>query len=269
MKRKIEKVKLFVNHNEKSEVVAKDLELELKKYHFKIVDKDYDLAISVGGDGSFLRMVNETKFKNSLYYIGVNAGTLGFLQEIDIKECPDFIKRLSTNNYKIENIYIQETKIITETKIYKFLSLNEIVFRDLDFNIFKIPIYVDNELLENFSGDAVLISTSTGSAAYNMSNGGSIIYNTLNTLAITPVAPVNSRISKTLINSVIIPSHKTITLIPNKNQNNLIVTIDGVNKTIANVIKIETKIADKRIQCIRMNDFHFIKVINQKILGEN
>ena len=84
MSRRINKIKLFVNQNEKSEIVAKDLEMELKKYDFELVDEDYDLAISVGGDGSFLRMVRENNFNDNLYYIGVNSGTLGFLQEIDI-----------------------------------------------------------------------------------------------------------------------------------------------------------------------------------------
>ena len=124
--RSINKIKLFINDNEKSVIVAKDLELELKKYGFKIVNRNYDLAISVGGDGSFLRMVKETKFNNDIYYIGVNSGTLGFLQEIDIKNCVDFVKRLNTDNYKVEEIGIQETKIITEDEIYHFDSLNEI-----------------------------------------------------------------------------------------------------------------------------------------------
>ena len=67
MGRKINNVKLFVNDNEKSMIVAKDLEMELKKYNFNVVDEDYDLAISVGGDGSFLRMVRETNFDDNRY----------------------------------------------------------------------------------------------------------------------------------------------------------------------------------------------------------
>ena len=104
MGRRINKVKLFVNDNEKSNIVAKDLELELLKYGFKVVNRGaYDLAISIGGDGSFLRMVKETKFNEDIYYIGVNSGTLGFLQEIDIKDTVDFVKRLNSDEYKIED----------------------------------------------------------------------------------------------------------------------------------------------------------------------
>ena len=269
MGRRINKVKLFVNDNEKSNIVARDLELELNKYGFKVVNKgSYDLAISVGGDGSFLRMVKDTKFNESVYYIGVNSGTLGFLQEIDIKDTVDFVKRLNSDEYKIEEISVQETKVITEDKIYLFDSLNEIVVRNREFNVLRVPVYVDDELLENFSGDGLLISTSTGSTAYNMSFGGSIVYNTLSTLSITPIAPLNNKVYKTLFNSVIVPGDRVVTLKPDKEYKDLFIQIDGVNKLIDNVIKVETKIDKKRIKCLRMNDFHFIKVINNKILSK-
>ena len=268
MGRRINKVKLFVNDNEKSKIVAKDLELELVKYGFKIVGKGYDLAISIGGDGSFLRMVKETKFNQNIYYIGVNSGTLGFLQEIDIKDTIDFVKRLNSDADKIEDISVQETKVITEDKIYHYDSLNEIVIRNRDFNALRVPVYVDDELLENFSGDGILISTSTGSTAYNMSFGGSIVYNTLKTLTITPIAPLNNKVFKTLVNSVIVPDNKVITLVPSRDYKNMFIQIDGVNKIVDNVIKVETKIDGKSIKCLRMNDFHFIKVINNKILSK-
>ena len=266
MGRRINNVKLFVNDNDKSKLVAKDLELELQKYDFNIVDKDYDLAISVGGDGSFLRMVKETNFNRNIYYIGVNSGTLGFLQEINIADTKDFVKRLNIDNYKIDDIGIQETKVITEDDIYTFNSLNEIVVRSKYFNTLRIPVYVDNELLENFSGDGVLISTATGSTAYNMSFGGSIIYNTIKALSITPIAPLNNKAYKSLLNPVIVPDDKIITLPTEKGKNDLFLMIDGVTKEFDNVIKIETKVGRKTIKCLRMNDYHFIRIVNDKIL---
>ena len=266
MQRKIIKVKLFINDNEKSQLVAKDLEIELKKYDFKIVKRNYDLAISIGGDGSFLRMIKENNFNDKIYYIGVNSGTLGFLQEIDIKDTIDFVKRLNSNNYKIENINIEETKVITEDNIYTFNSLNEIVIRSKNFDALRIPIYIDGELLEDFKGDGILISTSTGSTAYNMSFGGSIVYNTLNTLQVTPIAPINNKAYKSLLVPVIIPADRVITLPTYKDNNNLFFMVDGVNKEINRVIKIETKIGNKTLKCLRMNNYHFIKIINEKIL---
>lgn len=269
MGRRINKVKLFVNDNEQSQIVAKDLELELVKYGFKIVNRGFDLAISVGGDGSFLRMVKETGFNDKVYYIGVNSGTLGFLQEIDIKDTVDFVKRLNSDNYKVEEISIQESKVITEDKVYTFNSLNELVVRKSDFTTLKLPVYVDDEFLERFAGDGILVSTSTGSTAYNMCLNGSIIYNTLNALSITPIAPVNNKVYKVLNCSVIVPNDKVITLVPEKGYNDMFIQLDGVNTMINNVVKIETKIGKKGLKCLRMNDFHFIKVINSKVLERN
>ena len=266
MERKINRIKLFPNDNNKSLLVTKELESELKKYNFQIVEDNYDLAISIGGDGSFLRMIKNCNFNENIYYIGVNSGTLGFLQEIDIKDTKDFVKKLNDNNFKNERINIEETTIFTDKERYHFNSLNEIVVRSNNFDTLKIPVYIDDELLENYTGDGLLISTSTGSTAYNMSFGGSILYNTLDTLSITPIAPLRSKVYNTLVNPIVIPSTKVVTLIPNKNQNNLFIMIDGVNKKIDNVSKIEIKIDNKSIKILRMNNFHFIKVINSKIL---
>lgn len=264
MERKINRIKLFINSDKKSKIVAKKLKEKLINYHFEIVNSDYDLAISVGGDGSFLRMIKENEFNSDIYYIGINSGTLGFLQEIDVCQTKNFIDRLASNDYKVEELSIEENTIMTDDNYYKFYSLNEIVIRKKDFSILKIPVYVDNELLEHFTGDGILISTSTGSTAYNMSFGGSIIYNSLNTLSITPIAPLNNKAYRTLVNSVIIPANKEIRII--SNNEDLFFMIDGEIKEINNVKKIEVKIASKGIKCLRMNDFHFIKIVNSKIL---
>ena len=264
----IKRVKLFVNENEKSRRVANNLKEELLSNGFIITDEDYELAISVGGDGSFLRMVKATKFNKDIYYIGVNSGTLGFLQEINIEDTVDFVKRLKEDNYKVEKISIQETAITTDDNVYTYNSLNEIVVRSRYFNTLKIPVYIDDELLEKFTGDGLLISTSTGSSAYNTSFGGSIVYNTLKTLIITPIAPMNNKVYSSLTNSIIIPDNKIIKLLPSKDYCNLFFMIDGVNSEIDHVTKIETKVGSKSIKCLRMTDYHFIKIINDKLLGK-
>ena len=265
MKRKINRIRLFPNNDDNSKKVAEILKKELIDNHFEIVKENYELAISIGGDGSFLRMIKRTNFNDRIYYIGVNSGTLGFLQEIDIQNTLDFVTRLNNNDFKIEELSIEKTKIITSDKEYKYLSLNEAVIRKSDFSLFQANLMVDNELLENFAGDGLLISTSTGSTAYNMSFGGSIIYNTLKTLIITPIAPLNNRAYRTLMNSLVVPDNKTISLAFD-NKESLFIMIDGKNYIINNVKKVESKIDKKKIHCLRMNEFHFIKVINSKIL---
>ena len=266
MGRKINKIRLFVNNDNKSRRVARQLKTELNKNGFVVCNDNYDLAISIGGDGSFLRMVKANNFDDRIYYIGVNSGTLGFLQEINIQDTKDFVNRLNSNSYRVEDVSIQETKITTDDNTFKYYSLNEVVVRSKYFNTLKIPVYVDNELLENFTGDGLLISTSTGSTAYNMSFGGSIIYNTLKALSITPIAPLNNKAYNSLLVPVIVPDDKVITMIARKDCNNLFFMIDGVNKEIDKVKQIETKIGKKTIKCLRMNSYHFIKIVNDKLL---
>ena len=128
-------------------------------------------------------------------------------------------------------------------------------------------IHIDNELLENYHGDGIMISTSTGSTAYNLCYGGSIIYNTLNALSITPIAPLNNKVYKSLTNSVIIPEYKTIFFTPNAKED-LLLTIDGNNLEVKNCLKIEVKLENKKIKCLKMNDSNFIKTVNNKLIGE-
>ncbi len=262
----IKRVKLFVNDNDLSKRVAEEVTQELTKYGFEIVNENFDLGISIGGDGCFLRMVKSSNFNENVHYIGINSGTLGFLQEINIEDTKDFVRRLSIGDYKEEHLSVQQTNIITEDKTYNYTSLNEVVVRSKYFNTLKIDVYVDDEFLEHFSGDGLLISTSTGSTAYNMSFGGSIVYNTLKTLSITPIAPLNNKFYKCLTNTVVIPDNKVIRLTPTQEHYNLFIMIDGENKEIDNVLKVETKVGTRTIKCLRMNDYHFIKIVNDKLL---
>ena len=89
---KIKKVKLFVNNNIKSHQVEKQVKENLIREKFKITsENDFDLGIAIGGDGSFLRMIRSSNFKNDALFVGINAGTLGFAQDISIDTINDFI----------------------------------------------------------------------------------------------------------------------------------------------------------------------------------
>lgn len=264
---KIKKVRLFPNDNKKSKRIAKELENTLTDNEIIVTTtSDYELGIAVGGDGSFLRMLKNTGFNSDIYYIGINTGTLGFLQEIKPENIEEFVYNLKNDKYKIEKIGIQETKVKAGDSTSIFYSLNDIVVREKELNTIFLNISIDNVTLEKFVGDGILISTSVGSTAYNLSYGGSIVYNSLHTLQITPIAPLNSKVYRSLSNGVVIPENKLITLIPDKGKNNIIITVDGENNFYNNVEQIETIVSKKKINCIRMNDYNFISIINDKFL---
>ena len=261
----IKKFRLFVNDNDKSREAADIVNSKLCEAGFKSVKKDYDLAIAIGGDGSFLRMVKATNFNSNVLYIGINAGTLGFAQEVSIEEIDKFVDELKNNNFKVDNIGVQETKVITDDSDSYFFSLNEIVIRQKELNTVVLDVKIDDVFLETAVGDGLLISTSFGSTAYNLSFGGSIVYNTFHTLQITPIAPLNNKSYRSLLNSVILPENKVISLLPQRNRD-LLITIDGENKYYENVIKVETVVDKKRINCLRRKGYNFVEKINEKFL---
>lgn len=264
--KEIKKVKLFVNHNSRSREVEKETREILLEEGFEIVEEnDFDLGIAIGGDGSFLRMVNESDFKKDALYVGINAGTLGFAQDIRVDEVKDFIKSVKKNEFFYEDIGVQTVLIESKEGTTKFQSLNEILVREEELNTIHLDAYIDGVLLENFVGDGLLISTSFGSTAYNLNYGGSIVDNAFDTLQITPIAPMSNKTYRSLTNSVIIPSTKTITIVPKSSTNNLLITTDGRNYYYTEVTKVETHIKN-HIHLIRKQDYNYIKKINDKFI---
>ena len=262
---RIKRVKLFSNDTERTNEVVNILKESLEKRNIEIVEDNFDLGIAVGGDGTFLRMTTEVDFNSDVYYVGINSGTLGFAQDISIAEIDEFIDCLNNDNFKYEEISIQEINVVTKDETVSFKSLNEILVRDDSLKTINLDIYVENELLEKFKGDGILVSTSFGSTAYNLNLGGSIVYNTFDTLQITPIAPQNNKVTRSLTNSVIIPSNNKITIKPNKD-NSILIMVDGTNYIFDNVLEINTVIKNKKIKLIRKDNYNFIRKINDKFL---
>ena len=264
--KKIETFKIFRNNNRKSKEIEKIVYKKMLDNTFIYSEDNYDLAIAIGGDGSFLRMIKENCFNSDVLYVGVNAGTLGFAQEVSIDDIDIFIDELKKDKYKVDSIGIQETVIKTTEGVFSNYSLNEIVVREKDLNTISLEVKIDEVLLEKFVGDGILVSTSFGSTAYNLSFGGSIIYNTFHTLQITPIAPLNNKAYRNLLNSVVLPEEKVIKLIPKKDKNSLIITIDGKNYVYNNVVEISTSVRKKRVKFLRRIDYDFSLKINEKFL---
>ena len=261
----IKNIRLFINNNAESIALGEVVKESFLKEGFNISFDNFDLAVAIGGDGSFLRMVKASKFDSSPYYVGINSGTLGFMQEVKKNEIDKLITEIKEEKYKIEEIGIQETYINHGDNEEMFYSLNEIVIRDELLKVLRANILVNNDLLEKFIGDGVLIATSAGSTAHNLSYGGSIVYNDFSTLQITPIGPINSKAYQTLNNSVIIPSNMDIIIKPENE--GIIMTIDGNNINYHNVNSIKTSVKDKKIKCLRFSHYNFPQKINEKLLS--
>lgn len=262
----IKNVKLFVNHNDQSIRLGKLVTQNFLKHGFNVTEDSFDLGIAIGGDGAFLRMVKNSSFDSVPYYVGINSGTLGFLQEVNANGVSSLIEALQEEKYTFDEMPIQETQVYHEGTSSNVCSVNEIILRDFDLKTAKFDILIDDSLLEVFTGDGILVSSSVGSTGHNLSYGGSIVYSFMPTLQITPLAPINSVAYKTLRASVIVPEQKEIEVIPTSEEFNLLLTSDGEHETFNKVEGITTAIKNKKIKCLRLSRYNFAEKVNQKLL---
>lgn len=264
--RMIKNIKLFVNDNTNSIKEAEIVKTKLALNGFEVTEGPiYDLAIAIGGDGSFLRMVRANNFNSDIYYVGINTGHLGFLQDIKPDEIDTFISELKDRAYGIDDVGVQETSVGSEDQITKFYTLNEIVIRDQNLDLLRASVYIDDDFLETYRGDGIMVATSIGSTAYNLSYGGSIVYPAFSTLQITSMAPINSNAYRSLVNSLIIPENKVVKIIPENSS--IILTVDGENNMFNGVTTINSSIGNKTIKVLRFKHYSFPRKINEKFLS--
>lgn len=265
--RKINKITIIANDDKTSIETKNKLEKLLKNNNFEITDSKSDLAIAIGGDGTFINTVHKLNFDKNTYYVGINTGTLGFLQDINPNNLEDFVNNLNNNNFKTEKIALQHTEITTNKNKHSCYSLNEIVVRDNKFKTTHLIVKVNDKLLEEFAGDGLLVSTSLGSTAYNASLEGAMVAFDINCVQISPIAPLVNRVYKSLRQSIILPEKNIITIEPRYEKNNdLLVIVDGKPEFYTDVTYVKTKISDKKITYLRMNDYDYIDKIREKFL---
>ena len=243
-------INIISNRNFESRKTSMELKEKLIKRGFIVrerFDKRAELNICVGGDGSFLRAVHRNKFP-TIPFVGINTGHLGFFQEILPENMDEFINKYINKEYIVEELFLVSAEVCTKDKCYYLTGINEIVVKGSKSKVIHRDVSIDGNHLEHFCGDGMIISTPSGSTAYNFSVGGSIIYPTLNTLQLAPLAPISSKAYRSLLNSIVVPGDCVISLkLENRYSNSTLIVNDGVELSYDNIDHINFKISDKKI----------------------
>lgn len=151
----------------------------------KIIN-NYDLIITLGGDGSMLRICELAAF-NKVPIMGINYGGVGYLTSLKKNEIKK-LKLLKEGKYKIEEHLMLQVSI--EDRNYKHLALNDLLINKSDVNVpIKLKVKEGKKTEEIFA-DGIVVATPTGSSAYSYSAGGIILNNDENKIILTPIAPV-------------------------------------------------------------------------------
>ena len=219
-----------------------------------------DFLISVGGDGTLLSVVRKS-FKYDKPVLGINLGTLGFLTDISMHQLPNFIKDLKNNIYKIDGRMMIEGSV----NLNKFVAFNDIVIsRKSISSMIKIAAKIDGKHFNSYFGDGVIISTPTGSTAYNLSVGGPIVYPLTEAFIVTPVAP-HSLTQRPLV----MPADFEIEFKITDNQG-AVVIVDGQDiYEVEQNQSIKIKIANKKAKMIHRIQRNYFEVLNEKLRWGN
>lgn len=153
-------------------------------------DVDYDCIIVIGGDGTFLNAVSDFG-KMHVPMVGVNLGTLGFLAAIDIDRLAEGLDALIEGRFTIENRLLLKGSVYKKgEKIGEKDAFNDIVVSRAGFSrLVELKILVNDNLLDVYAADGVIVSTPTGSTGYNLSAGGPVIFPESQMMVITPISP--------------------------------------------------------------------------------
>jgi NAD+ kinase len=191
----------------------------LEGLEFYDMCKEVDLLVSLGGDGTLLSLVRKSYGYNKPV-LGINAGNLGFLADIPIDEVDEMLDRLVIGDYRIDNRMLIKGYIQKEGRKEEFFAFNDVVItRPTISHMVKLDASIDGEWFNTYRGDGLIISTPTGSTAYNLSLGGPIMYPLSEVFIMTPVAP-HSLTQRPLV----VPSDFTIEL---TSPDELVVMVDG------------------------------------------
>ncbi len=249
---------IFLKHNISvllEESSAKILD-EKEYLDFDNLCKQSDFLVTIGGDGTLIS-VSRRSLKYNKAILGINLGTLGFLTSILPDKLDDFLNDFEQNNYVIDNRMMIETNI----NINHSVAFNDIVIRGKSIaHMIHIDAFADNKKFNTYYGDGLIISTPTGSTAYNISSGGPVVYPLTEAFIVTPIS-AHSLTQRPLV----LPVDFELEL-STPNKEGAVIVVDGqdIYEMKQNEI-ITIKIASSKAKLIRTKDRDYFEVLNQKL----
>lgn len=223
-------------------------------------EKNPDFVFSVGGDGTFLKLIHQYINKDVIF-VPINMGHVGFMCEFATNELLSSINNL--NNYQIRLVPLIETKI-NDKLIY---SLNEIRIESNNGTSIKFDICVDDIFLETIRADGICISSSYGSSGLNRSMNGALVDHELNVLEVVEKNAINNKLYSSLKSPLILNGQRTVGL-KNFSYEHFSLFYDTKYEQI-NHFKgdISIKLSEKKIKVLTDNNYNYIDRIREGLIG--
>lgn len=265
------RVAIIANGKYQSKRVASKLFAAFKHDpDFYLSKKDPDIVISIGGDGMLLSAFHMyEKQLDKVRFVGVHTGHLGFYTDYRDFEVDTLINNLKNDKgEQISYPILKVTITLEDGRVIRARALNESTIKRIE-KTMVADVVINQVVFERFRGDGILVSTPTGSTAYNKSLGGAVLHPTIEALQLTEISSLNNRVYRTLGSSVIIPKKDAIEIVPKRVG---VYTISIDNKTVhyKNVTKIEYSIDEKSINFVSTpSHTSFWERVNDAFIGES
>ena len=225
-----------------------------------------DFALSVGGDGTFLTSSAVIGNKN-IPILGVNVGHLGFLADVQAQDLDEILQKLVAGEYTIERRSLLNVKVLDKDGTVRSdlvmapNALNEIaILKQGLTNMLSIETKVNGELLHTYHSDGLVISTPTGSTAYNLSIGGPLMVPQNRAIILTPIAP-----HSLTVKPIIVPDDWTFDLRVNSRYDTYMVSEDGRSQSLSTDMSLHVEKAPYTIKVVQIGDNSFLKSLRTKL----
>ncbi|MCX6075206.1 MAG: NAD(+)/NADH kinase [Campylobacterales bacterium] len=226
---------------------------------FEMLCQNSDLLVTIGGDGTLISAVRRS-YSYQLPVLGIHAGKLGFLADLDFTELEVFVNKLIAGDYRIDKRAMLQATIVTKYGENRVVAFNDIVLtRPSISKMIRLETYVDGKNFNTYYGDGVVISTPTGSTAYNLSAGGPVLFPHTNVFALTPICP-HSLTQR----PVVLPGHFEIEI--KTPDASALLIVDGQDMVeITDSDTVHIKLAEGGAHLIHRCEFNYFDVLREKL----
>ncbi|WP_264189824.1 NAD kinase [Bacillus carboniphilus] len=260
-------VYLYYKRNSEIEGQLNTIKEFAKNYGFNIVDhyKESNIIVSFGGDGSFLQAVRNTNFRQDCLYVGVATNRPNSLySDFSLDDKDKIIEAISSEQLEVRKYPVLEVSVDGQSS---FLCLNECSIRSGIIKTFVIDVWIDDQHFETFRGDGMLVSTPTGSTAYNKSVNGAVVDPKLPCLQVNELASLNNNKYRTLGSPFILSNERKLRLqIVQDGNDHPIIGIDNEALSIRHVKNIDFKLSEKVIKTVKLKDNSFWDKVKRTFL---
>ena len=216
--------------------------------------KKSDFLVSLGGDGTLISLVRRS-YKYHKQVLGINAGNLGFLTDVTLEGLEEFLEDYFNDIYRVDERMMLRIKY-NDKKYYAFNDI--VVTKDLLSSMIKVNVKINDEFVNTYSGDGLIISTPTGSTAYNLSSGGPLVYPMSKSFILTPICP-HSLTQRPLV----MPGEFEISISTNSNTSIILDGQEMINIKENDIIKIT--MAKDVGRLLHRKDRNYFDVLRDKL----